>query len=367
MAQGDNPAGGLVELQDILRIQEKLHGPGDRATVSARADVAAALTQLGRVKEAVAQFRDLLQAQEKTLGPDNRQTLNTVMNLGNDLAESGEYEEAETVLRRAAAGMTRTKDDNELFCRYTLVMTLAAEGKLLEAEQEAREIAKLNDKSTGAGRRGWIRDMIGSVLERQTRHAEAEAQIRQALSINEKSLGPDAGPTLNSRGHLAKNLWHQGKNAEAETLLRQLIPANEKVLGAKVYHAESNLSSRLFDEPSPLQTHILLANTLRDQQKYAEAETEYKWVIKTCENALGREHHDTLNAYYHYAYYLAQTGKAAQAKAFAERTANQAVNVLGVNDPATREYAAFLQELASGHPITLPQPQFHDRLLASRK
>jgi tetratricopeptide (TPR) repeat protein len=107
-----------------------------------------------------------------------------------------------------------------------------------------------------------------------------------------------------------------------------------------------------------------LANTLRDQGKYAEAEAEYKQVIQAEENVLGPENRDTLNACYNFAYQLALQGKRDEAKALAKRAAKSAAKVLQANDPNTREYAKFLQELESGHTIAMPAAQFHEPFLS---
>ena len=137
------------------------------------------------------------------------------------------------------------------------------------------------------------------------------------------------------------------------------LSGHEKVLGARVYLLRDNVSSRVdeLDTLTPLQCRTLFANTLRDQGKYAQADAEYKEVTKLEENVLGPEHRDTLNACYNLAYQLGQEGKREQAKA-AERAAKSAANVLGVNDPHTREYAKFLEELESGHAITMPAVEF---------
>ena len=151
--------------------------------------------------------------------------------------------------------------------------------------------------------------------------------------------------------------------------VREVIRAHEKALGARVYLLENNVSSRVdeLDSFTPLECRTLFANTLRDQGKYAEAETEYKQAIQTEENVLGPEHRDTLNACYNFAYQLALQGKRDQAKALAERAAKTAAKVLEANDPNTREYAKFLQELESGHAITMPAAEFHEPFLSGNK
>jgi tetratricopeptide (TPR) repeat protein/predicted Ser/Thr protein kinase len=365
-------AEALIESEQILKLREKVLGPEHRDTLASRNGVAVSLSNLGRFSEAIPQLREVIKVQEKVLGPDDEQTLKTIGDFGYRLAQSGEYREGESMLRRAYNGLERRlgpTHNHTLFYRRHLVMTLAVQDKDVEAEAEAREIMKIRDRSLGAEREGWPRDLLGVVLDKQGKHKEAEVQIRQGLGVNEKAYGIDSLDTRDSRGNLARNLWYQGRNAEAETLLRELIRANEKVLGVQVYLLEPNVSSPVdeFEALSPLECRTLFANTLRDQRKYAEAEAQYKEVIHAEENALGPEHRDTLNACYNFAYQLGQQGKRDQAKALAERAAKGAAKVLDVNDPLTREYAKFLEELESGHAITMPAAEFRKTFVSGNK
>jgi tetratricopeptide (TPR) repeat protein len=372
LSRGYKSAEALIEGQQILKIREKVLGPEHRETLASRHGVAASLGHLGRFSEAIPQWRELLKAREKVLGPDDDQTLKTIGNLGVALARAGEYREGEAITRRACNGFERTRgptQQNTLWYRHNLVVTLAVQDKDVEAEAEARKIVNITDKSRGAGIHGWPRDLLGGVLDKQGKHKDAEVQFRQAARINEKANGIDYSDTLDSRGNLARNLWYQGRNAEAETLLRELIRAHEKVLGTHVYVLGNNASSRIdeIDTLTPLETRTLLANTLRDQGKYAEAEAQYKEVIQLEENVLGPEHPDTLNACYNYAYQLGQQGQRDQAKALAERAAKSAAKVLHVNDPLTREYANFLERLESGHVITMPAAEFRKTFVSGDK
>jgi tetratricopeptide (TPR) repeat protein len=363
-------ADALIESQQILKLREKVLGPEHRDTLSSRNNVAKSLGDLGRFSEAIQQWRELNKVQEKVIGPDDASTLKTIGNIGETLARAGEYSEGEAMLRRTCDGLERTLGPTHgttLSYRHYLVLTLAAQDKNVEAEAEVREIMKVTDKSLGSERQNW-RDLLGAVLDKQGKHKEAEVQIREAVRLNEKANGASPS-TLFSRATLARNLWYQGRNAEAETLLRELITANEKVLGAQVYLLQNNVSSRVDEiyRLTPLEYRTLLANTLRDQRKYAEAEAQYKEVIQAEENVLGPEHRDTLNACYNFAYQLGQQGKRDQAKALAERAAKSAAKVLDVHDPYTREYAKFMEELESGHAITMPAVEFRKTFVSGNK
>jgi len=367
---GYKPAEALIESQEILKLREKVLGPEHRDTLDSRGNLAKSLGDLGRFSETIPQWRELLKMDEKIGGPDDDGTFIDMGNLGEDLARVGEYIEGEALTRRAYKGEERIRGPahgNPLAYHATLVDILAVQDKDVEAEAEAREIVKVTDRSLGAERE-HLRWLLGAVLDKEGKHKEAEAQIRQTLREQEKEKGAD-DKTLDTRASLARNLWYQGRNAEAETLLRELIRVHEKNLGTRVYVLENNVSSRVheLDTVTPLECRTLLANTLRDQGKYAEAEAEYKQVIQTEENVLGLQHRDTLNACYNFAYQLALQGKRDQAKALAGRAANSAAKVLDANDPNTREYAQFLQELESGHAITMPAVEFHEPFLSGTR
>ena len=363
-------ADALIEAQQILELREKVLGPEHRETLNSRNNLAVSLGDLGRFSEAITQYRELLKVQEKILGPDDRDRFTTMGNLGYDLASTGEYSEAEALTRRAYKGCERIGGpvaSTTLTYHVNLVAILAVQDKDVEAEAEARKIVKVTDESLGSEREHW-RWLLGAVLDKEGKHKEAEVQMRQAVSLDDKEKGA-SDAALDSRALLARNLWYQGRNAEAETIIRDVITAKEKALGARTYLLENNVSSQFQEFPwfTPLNCRALLANTLRDQRKYAEAEAEYKQVIQIEENVHGPEHRDTLNACYNYAYQLALQGKRDQAKTLAERAAKTAAKVLQPSDPNIREYATFLQELESGHAITMPAAQFHEPFLSGNK
>jgi tetratricopeptide (TPR) repeat protein/tRNA A-37 threonylcarbamoyl transferase component Bud32 len=363
---GDH-AGALVEVRRVWKLREKVLGREHPETIRTLIGVTASLANAGQYPEAITQMRELVKLEEKVFGAENSQTLATLAGLGECLAQVGEFAEAEAILRQAYRLLEKTPGPTSydtLKCRGTLAATLAAEGKTLEAETEIREIVKISDKTVGAERSVWPRGLLGDVLDKQGKHEEAEAQLREALRLSEKARGPENSMTRGTRGDLARNLWYQEKNSEAEAQLRELIALHEKVLGAKVYLPENNVSSRIFEELTPLTAKTLLANTLRDQQKYSEAEAQYKDIIELEEKVLGPENPDTVNACYNYAYQLGQQGRMKEAKVLGERAAKGAAKVLGVTHPYTRKYSAFLTELESGRPIVLTEAKFHDSLLA---
>jgi tetratricopeptide (TPR) repeat protein len=363
-----NPAASLTEGRRLLQLREKVLGPEHHETIRTRVALTDNMANMGQWLEAIAEMRKVIKVQEKVFGPDEHETLNTLVNLGDDLGNVGDYPAGEEILRevlRRGGKRLSPLGGAGLRCRRTLAFVLAAEGKHAEAEAVAREVVTSQDTNVGAELSGSARSDLGAILDKQGKHEEAEGQIRQALRANEKSHGPEYSDTLESRGNLARNLWYQGKNSEAEAQLRELIAVNEKVLGAKTYLFENNVTEPLFEALTPFTSKTLLANTLRDQRNYAEAEAQYKEIIQLEEKVLGPENRDTLNACYNYAYQLGQQGRINEARMLAERAAKGATKGPGVTDPLHAQiYSAFLTELESGRPIVLTEVKFHDSLLA---
>jgi tetratricopeptide (TPR) repeat protein len=118
-------------------------------------------------------------------------------------------------------------------------------------------------------------------------------------------LGPEHPDTLSARGDLAEALAAEGKYAEAEAEGRAVIKLEEKVLGA--------------EHPQTLGTRSDLANTLWSEGKYAAAEAEYRVVLKLREKVLGPEHFETLSTCFGLAGCLNAEGAKQEATELAQR------------------------------------------------
>ena len=65
--------------------------------------------------------------------------------------------------------------------RDALARTMALEGRLSEAETEARAIIRLRDTSVGVERGGMFHDLLGSILDKRGRFREAETEYRHQI------------------------------------------------------------------------------------------------------------------------------------------------------------------------------------------
>ena len=91
------------------------------------------------------------------------------------------------------------------------------------------------------------------------------ALYKRALAIREKALGPDHPDVASTLNNLAERLRDQGKYAEAEGLYKRALAIREKALGA--------------DHPDVAQTPQQSGHVYQDQGKYADAEgsTSVRW------------------------------------------------------------------------------------------
>ena len=72
---------------------------------------------------------------------------------------------------------------------------------------------------------------LAALLENKGDHAGAQPLLQRALTIREKTLGPDHPETAWSLNELAALLQNKGDNAGAEPLLRRALAIRENVLG----------------------------------------------------------------------------------------------------------------------------------------
>jgi serine/threonine protein kinase len=138
------------------------------------------------------------------------------------------------------------------------------------------------------------------------------------LPLEDTAEGPGVFENLNN---LANSLREQGKYAEAEVICRQTVQLQEMVLGK--------------DHPDTLRSMNSLANSLREQGKYVEAMSMYRQTLQLRQTVLGRDHPDTLRSMNNLASSLNQQGKHAEAEAMHRQTLQLKQTVLGKNHQDT--------------------------------
>ncbi|KAK3169846.1 hypothetical protein OEA41_009230 [Lepraria neglecta] len=115
-----------------------------------------------------------------------------------------------------------------------------------------------------------------------------------------KFLGAEHPDTLGSMNNLAEVIRHQGKYEEAEEMHRQILALKETVLGKEHPHTLGSMNN--------------LASVLDSQGKYKEAEEMHRQALALRKTVLGKEHPDTLGSMNNLAEVMRHQGKYEEAE-----------------------------------------------------
>jgi tetratricopeptide (TPR) repeat protein len=155
-----------------------------------------------------------------------------------------------------------------------------------------------------------------SVPEIDRRHLLANAATILLRSyLADPSIEPEHRETLSTRHDLASLLKDQGRYADAETELRAVLAIQERVL------SDGHLDT--------IAARHDLAGVLKDQGRYADAETELRAVLAIRERVLGDDHLDTIATLNSLAGVLMDQGRYADAETELRSALANAERVLG--------------------------------------
>ena len=152
-----------------------------------------------------------------------------------------------------------------------------------------------------------ILNNLGVVLDAEAKYAEAEPLYKLALTIDEKTLGPDHPTVAICLNNLALLYSSQGRYAEAEPLYKRALTIDEKVLGPDHPDVAIRLSN--------------LGLLYYSQGKYAEAEPLFKRALTIDEKVLGPDHPDVATVAENLAADLRTLGRDAEAKVYEDQAA----------------------------------------------
>ena len=237
--------------------------------------------------------------------------------IGNIYAALGDFDNAEVMARNALAlrqsdpaGQPTDLAENH----FDLAHHLWSQGKLTEAEQVAREGLSLatNNASKKDPLVAKSLAQLGVIVQDQGRLAEAEDLFRKSLNARKKLFGDNDPTVVQTLNKLSGVLSLEGKQAEAEKINREALktfswhklgqPSDGDSLysrGIELYdrgnltEAETcfrqSLTLRRKTRHDVDVTLSALANTLRRQQKFSEAEPLFRECLAmretNCPNA----------------------------------------------------------------------------------
>ena len=207
-------------------------------------------------------------------------------------------------------------------------MLLQATNRLEEAEPLMRRALTIDEKSLGperpevakcAAHSPSTRRASGTehpevaidlknlavLLQGTNRMAEAEPLMRRALAIDEKSLGPEHPEVARNLNNLAQLLKATNRLAEAEPLMHRALAIDEKSFGPEHPEVARNLNN--------------LAMLLHATNRLGEAEPLMRRSLAIDEKSLGPEHPEVARNLTNLAQLLKATNRLAEAEPLMHR------------------------------------------------
>ena len=176
-----------------------------------------------------------------------------------------------------------------------------------------------------------IRATIGRTYTSLGKLDMAEQHLRAAEAVATRELGDQDPETLVTRSNLADLLRQQADYPEAEKLARNTLDIQRRVRGDR--------------HPETLASLHTLAAVRTHQGHYAEAEALFREALDTRRAVLGREHPDTLDSMYSLGFLLRKQRQYAEAETLFRQTLAARHRVLGDRHPDTLDSMHYLGDV----------------------
>jgi tetratricopeptide (TPR) repeat protein len=223
VAKGDAKSAEAL-VREGLAVGAKLTG-GDRAALAImRSVLGLILTDQGKLDEAEQLHRSAIVEFHQLPGRERPELGSSLVGLGEVLTTKGELAEADSSLREAEAIHRRSFGDTSPFVATSLLdeaYVSYLQGDYAQAEERTNsslEIVKHLYPDESPRYFGYWR-LLGRIMSRTGRAAEAEPLLRKVLDQQIRSLPEGNNQIASTKGALGECLTAQKRYAEAETLL----------------------------------------------------------------------------------------------------------------------------------------------------
>jgi tetratricopeptide (TPR) repeat protein len=252
-----------------LAVLEAALGRDHDDTLASRGHLAMALTEAGRLAEAIPHQQAILEQLEAKLGPDHVKTLTARNNLAMAYVAAGRLTDAiallEELLRLNEARLGRDHPLT-LHNRNNLANAYMMSGRAADAIAVHEGTLKLRESRLGIDHPDTLRSRanVAIALAIAGRMTEAIPLLQSVLKMQEAKLGPDHVDTLNSRENLAESHEVLGQWAEAEVHYRAAVAGHRRMV--------------LSDSPRLAVPLVALGRNLLVQSRWSEAEP----ILREC-------------------------------------------------------------------------------------
>jgi tetratricopeptide (TPR) repeat protein len=214
------------ELADrSFNLRKQVLGPNHLSTAESLLLLADATRLSGGPAQSEPLFREALDVQRAKLGAGSTKVADTLSRLGECLYLDGKNDEAETKLREALVIFQKHDPNLGSTARDYLARLLEVKGEYLEAAHLLREAVEIDQRTVGTDDPNYTTSLhnYAGALSRLGDLYTAEPMLRESLATERRVLGnthPDLGYPLNLLGVVA---LEQGDWRKAEPFLRESL------------------------------------------------------------------------------------------------------------------------------------------------
>jgi len=311
--------------REAVAVLEASLGPDDPDLAEALMQLGLTRFLLGQQQDAEALYRRALSIYEAALGPDSPALATNLAHLGFLLSNQERYKEAQVPLLRSLTMRETTLGADH----FQVADSLDLLGDVYAGEARNAEAEALYQRGLEIKRKVYAPEhpliaeshfALGRVYLAMDRIADAKSNLQAGLAIVEKALGPNHISLSRGLQNLGTLLANQGQWQEAAATFRRLVQVYESSVGGEhrwVGEALNNLGWVLSDglqqyadaelvlrravaifplDQNPGFSGTLarwtLANCLRDQRRWPEAQVFYAQALAIFEADGGSKRQD---------------------------------------------------------------------------
>ncbi len=307
--------------------------------ISARTNLAVALTEMGRLDESEPILQHLRPTCERVLGDDHELTLKARGNLAQVLERKGRLSESLELQEGVLAARVRLlgpDHEDTLTVRNNLAMLHARLGQFAEAADHVQAVLETQKATLGDEHPRTLMTMnnLASVY-RDMGDKERSAEISEhVLAVKRRVLEPNHPSLLVSLNNLASLYLDMDRTDAAEAMYREALTGAEQTLGAK--------------DQRTLAIRNGLTRVLRRQGRSQEAEAELREIVAGFIELAGEDSPDTLTLRSNLATVLRDRGAFEEAESIASDIRDRAERVLGPLAPQTLVFEQLLSSVLAG-------------------
>ncbi|MBX9567750.1 MAG: tetratricopeptide repeat protein [Candidatus Obscuribacterales bacterium] len=259
---------------DLTKLIPSLMGLGD------------ALTQLGRVNDALAVYQRAYNVLLREKGPASSETINAMIDLASCYESQGLNRKAEDMYNRIFALESQSADPAVMAHGYHRAASYYARSGKLEKGASAyrKAISKLDKNAASVAQSAQLQSILKSysdLLKEQNKTGEAQEidkKLNNLASIQSQS-SVDAGS-----GRIGSSV----QESESSTFSSTAAQVNESTFGSQENESNKIISSA--ESVSANSMFATLSEVSAGQKRYDEAEPLYRKVIEIDEQSLGPDH-----------------------------------------------------------------------------